>query len=448
MRMIQRKKVKAKKGVSLLVALLVMSVVVAIGITVSTVVIFQVKVNSVVSQGHQNYYIAESGIEYGLNILKEKKSGTLAEALTAVKTAIPFPTGAPFQADLNQSIGLSGGATVPTELKENTSAYIELYNVDTSLGPIGAPQLCVHGESVDGNGNEVIEVTWVAWSSNLEISPPQKALVSYSAFNGDTCDLGGGVSGEEIILLQFFPIIGINIDATNLAGVRIRITALKPSGSTTLGDGDIKDFKVYTEPSNLSTQIQVKSVSNNAGQTQALIATFPWSAPLSSFYDFVIFSEKSLSKTLPVSIDQSIKKFGPYDIIAVGNGSYASVLIPANPEPSPNPVFVGCDTSPCNYYIRLLRPDSQTWGSFSVNTSGTNADGTPATPQSINVTSPISSCIVRNPYTFNSDSSNTIAFMDSDGTLAPGTNATGPTQYELLSQVTFKDTNETYCPGS
>lgn len=416
----RQRNLKAKKGVSLLVALLVMSVVVAIGITVSTVVIFQVKVNSVVFQGHQNYYIAESGIEYGLNVLKEKKSGSLSTALSSIQTVVPFPGGIPTQADLTQSAGLSGGSTVPTELKENTSAYIELYDVDDSLQALTlqTPILCVFGDSTDGNNNEVMEITWIAWSTGLEISNPQKALVSYSDFSNPILCGGSNQGGYSVNLNNFYPAF----TPAQLAGFRIRITALKPNGATILGDGDIKNFKVFTDPSTLSTQIQVKSISSNAGQTQALIASLPWSVPLSSFYDFVIFSEKSLSKTLPVSIDQSIKKFGPFPVLA-GN----------NPIPTtPSDPFTGCDTNPCNYYVRLISSSpASAWGSFTVSSG--------AVSNSVVANLAISSCILRNPYTFSATSGDITFPNPLPGTLF---------QYELISQVTFKDPSETYCPGS
>ncbi|MFA6588027.1 MAG: hypothetical protein WCT08_03075 [Patescibacteria group bacterium] len=408
------------KGITLLVSLLVMSVVVAIGITISTVVVSQVKINLVVTQGHQNYYIAESGIENALETLKEKKGGTIAEALTAIQSLV-FPSGSDITADLTKSDSLSGGQTVPTELKENSSAFIDLYDVDASLSSIGIdpPVFCVYGESTDEEApykdNEVMEVTWIAWSENLEVSAPQKALVAHSNFSDPSgCAPYGGQAIDLTYFFSAFTYTG------SLAGFRFKVTALKPPGPPTPGDGDIKNFKVYTSPTDLSTQIQVKSVSNYAGQTQALVATFPWSTPLSSFYDFVIFSEEDLKKELSVSVDQTIKKFGPY---------------PAVSSPISDVAFVGCDSSPCQYYIRLLRADAKTWGEFDITTSGA-ASGTE--PQTIIVTSNITSCIVRNYYTFSTASGNTITFS--------AIPADGPTQYELISKATFIDPSETYCP--
>ncbi|RJO59524.1 hypothetical protein C4546_01455 [Candidatus Parcubacteria bacterium] len=411
---------KSPNGVSLLAALLVMSVVVAIGITVSTIVVFQVKVNAVVFQGHQNYYIAESGIEHALNVLKEKKSGTLAAGLTAIQTANPFPAGIPGQADLTQSIGIAGGATVPTELKENSSVYIELYNVDASITPIApqTPILCVYGT---GSGDEVLEVSWVAWSESLEISNPQKTLISHTNFSQTaSCD-GGAHDGQTIDLTNFFPAF---TPSGQLAGFRIRISAIKPTASSPGdGAGDVSNFEVYTNPSNLSTQIQVKSVSNTGGQTQALIATFPWSEPISSFFDFVIFSGETLRKEVPVSIGQNVKKFGPF-IVQAGTNA-----IPATPSDP----FVGCDANPCDYYIRLLSTGTPSpWGTFQVTTSGLGTN-------TVIATSSIASCILRNSYTFSATSA-TITF--------PSPLPPSLFQYELLSEPTFRDTNETYCPGN
>lgn len=88
-----RRNHKPKKGITLILAIMIMSAVVAIGITMSTVLIFQVRLNQVTKEGHQGYYATESGMELGLNKLNTLKSGLLSSAVTEL-TSATLPDGA------------------------------------------------------------------------------------------------------------------------------------------------------------------------------------------------------------------------------------------------------------------------------------------------------------------------------------------------------------------
>ncbi len=324
----------------MILAVLIMSAVVAIGITVSTVVVTQVRINEVVSNTHEGYYAAESGLEQGLHAVQLlKTSETLAGALTKVRD-LELPVGEGGHPNIivaeNQAFFPTGdtklvsstdqtsvGETIP-ELPENQSVYVEMYDVDDSLNVAGAPvdfnapTLCVYAESNDGANDEVLEVTWIAWNSRLESSRSQRVLVSFTNFSSSsTCTLPeSGGKGAQIPLTQFYPAFEPTLSST-LAGFRIRITPLKP---TTGGNGDVKNFNAYLNPKPTS-QIRLKSVSSGKNQKQALVATFPWSLPLSSLFDFVIFSERTLEKSIELSVSEDVKTFGPYQFEANINPS-------------------------------------------------------------------------------------------------------------------------------
>lgn len=424
---------------------MIMSAVVAIGITLTSVLVFQVRINKVTREGHQGYYAAESGLELGLNQIKSKKSGTLAAAIDAIDSAL-LPVGADSEYESYFCIGgtCTGGSlleaseptpsasSVPTLIKENQSVFIELYNVDSSLVEnIGAnPALCVHADGMDVDGvggpdsdsNEVLEVSWVAWDSDLRISRVQKIFVAESAFSNGTCVAAPGYNGFPVSLEQFYPAYLPNGGV--FAGMRIRITPLAMAVTTdenVTGFGDVQNVRVSTTtPTEVTSQIQLKSVSNAAGQKQALVALFPWSLPLSGLFDFVIYSEKSIDKQLPITIAQDLRRYGTFP---ASNGAIPN---------TPTDPFSGtvCTTNGCTYYIRLIATNQNGWTtSGTVDTSGNGG------PQTINALS-ASSCILRTPYTF-SAGAHTITFTSKPTDLV---------SYELLTRPAFSTADENFCP--
>ena len=450
-----RKTKKAKKGITLILAIMIMSAIVAIGITLTSVLVFQVRINKVVKEGHQGYYASESGIELGLNRLNALKSGPLSTAIINLQgLSLPAgadaeylkyfcPTGTCASADgtqlgstlLASSISASSSASIPATVKENQSVFIELYNVDDSLNvgstPIDftSPTLCVYADGLDvgggdSAGNEILEVSWVAWGKDLSVSRSQKVFVSYSNFH--SAGVCGGITGSKgfsVPINQFYPAF----TPTSLGGFRIRITplSLKKSLDTT-SNGDVANMAVYTSPSNVFSQIQLKSISDAAGQKQALVALFPWSLPLSSFFDFVIFSDKSIIKSVPISIAQDLRRYGP-----------TTATEGTNPI-TPTTAFTGttpcASSTPCTYYIRLIASSSAGWDA----TSATIDVPLPTTGgvQNINDLN-ASSCILSIPYVFTTTNP-TITFTNKP----PATLVS----YELLTRPAFSTADENYCP--
>lgn len=434
-----RNYIHRRKGITLILAIMIMSAVVAIGITLTSVLVFQVRINKVTREGHQGYYAAESGIELGLNKLKTLKSGTLDAAVQAIKSA-ELPSGA--DPDYEGYFCLDGSCAVPmldqsdavgsekldtAVVQENQSIFVELYNVDDSLNggstDFSSPTLCVYAESVDGANDEILEVSWVAWDESLFVSRPQKIFVHYSAFSvSGTC---GSYPGFPVPLTQFYPAFIHG----SLAGLRIRITPVSLTSTTpsVTGNGDVQNLQVHTSPV-VSSQIQLKSVSDAAGQKQALVAFFPWSLPLSGLFDFVIFSEKTLIKDTPISISQDLKRYGPHQIGAPNcAGNPLVCTIPSAPEDP----FSSCSgVAPCSLYVRLIaNPATWTATGAEVNTSGT---GGPQTLLNLNA----ASCILRNPFIFTA-TSNTITFTNKPANL---------TSYELLTRPAFSSADENFCP--
>jgi hypothetical protein len=418
----------------MIMAILIMSAVVAIGITMSTVVITQVRINEVVSSNHEGYYAAESGLEQGLHAVQTlKSSSTLAAALTELQ-ALTLPDAVSITTQNEAFFGatdtkLAGSTdetsldeTIP-ELKENQSVYIEMYDVDDSLGVLSAPpEFCVYAES-GGGDDEVLEVTWVGWTDSLESSRSQRVLVSTSSFSDiSACPiLGSDGHGAPILLTQFYPAF---ITTNALAGFRIRITPLKP----TSGNGDVKNFAVFMNPKPKS-QIKLKSVSSGKNQKQALVATFPWTLPLSSLFDFVIFSEQSLTKSVELSVAEDVKTYGPFSVPVAGEATD----VPSAPN---NPFAPGVCIG-CSYYMRITGTNLP-----ALTVSMTN-DGAPAGSRTLSAKSPFTSCIVALPFgPFTDGASHQVTFG------ALGQDLSGLTGYQLLTQPSFIGPEEGFCPTS
>lgn len=414
-----------RKGVTLILALMVMSAVIAIGITIVAIVVFQTRINATTTQGQQGYYAAESGIEQALSKVVGLRSGSLAAAESALRTD-STPTNSPFLFNLDLTTAVSSGTVVQKELKQNQSTVVEIYNVDASVTTnLGTPGLCVYAESGDTTSDEVLEISWIGWLQTTGVvSATQRILVAHSQFSAtSSCTIGTSTyNGFSVPLTQFYPAF-----PGTYAGFRVRITALVPEGTN--ANGDVSNLTINSFPQ-LNSHLRIKSTSRSAftNQQQALLAVVPWSVPLSSLFDFVIFSERDLTKNLPQSKADEILRYGPYPAIVGSN------LVGADQtsiDPLINP-FTSCGTSECKYYVRVLYTAGYS-GAVSLPSGGTS--------QNVVVPSGSGSCIIPNQYTISTSAP------------PPGINitfggATGGVTYELLNNLTFRDPTEGYCPAS
>ncbi len=400
-------------GITLILALLIMSAVVAIGVTVSAIVVQQVRLNAVASDSHQGYYATESGLEQGLYQVGTLKTQSLGAALNQL-TSVLLPSGADatlFPANyqtaslLSQSTSSDSTQTIPNTLDLGQSVTIELYNVDDSLATPtgGAFALTVSGE---GDSASILEVSWVAWDENLQTSRVQRIYVAYTAFSA--------VGGFTVPLDQFYPAFG-----AVPVGYRIRVTALKSA----VGAGNVTNFSVTTTPPTAS-QIQLKSVSSLRGNTQALVASFPWALPLSSLFDFVIFSQGPLTKNQPITISQEARTYGPY---APVNPDLNYATLPSEP------FDVGVCSS-CSYYVRLQGDGVTTLPQTVVRMK--NDDSDPIS-QTIATQTAFQSCIIPQPFG---------PFVSTDTHEYGFSQIAGLTGFYLLSQPTFIGPEENFCP--
>lgn len=301
---------KQNKGSVLLYSLLVISLITAIAIIISVIVVNEIQQTSAASNGIQAYYAAESGIEKGLHtvkILRNDPTADLDQAVTDIGNFADdnFENKAKFKNIQTDSVTAK---VVNREVKENDYIQIDYYDVNNPLNPTTK----VVGITVKNSGDNPAtwaEVSWTAWDSNgvLGTSTSAKKIIgptdlakvdgwpinNLDVFEADPLPLGTGFDGDPV-------------------GYRVRIKALKAI-PTAIGDGDLSSLTVIPydntppplgtgdEVVDLPTQLVIKSVGERNNFKQSLTAIVPWNLPLFGLYDYVIYSEGDILKDIILS---------------------------------------------------------------------------------------------------------------------------------------------------
>jgi len=273
---------KDQKGIVLLYALLFMALITAMAIFVSIVIINELKLTSTAVDATLAYYAAESGIEKGLHTVKMnrgKGGETLGTTVTEIQgySASNFDNRAKYDNEGTNQIS----GTIDDSLKKNEYVQIDFYNVDDPLADSGIRRVKVSGTSV--NGEAWAEVSWTGWrNTGVWFSEP-----SAKKFIGPT-NLAGGLDFE--LSMGTVPL-------AEIVGYRIRIKALFSNIEGLLVTPLNDNSQPLEEP---SSQVVVKSVGNKGKFKQSLTAIVPWKVPLHGLYDYVLFSEEGLAKTIIV----------------------------------------------------------------------------------------------------------------------------------------------------
>lgn len=290
-----------KSGSILLYTLLVISLITAIAITVSIIVVNEIRLTSGAANATMAYYAAESGIErglYTLKIMRNDGTSTLTDAVDEI-SSFPKPGEASFDnnADyLNEPTSSKTPEIIDEEVIENDYIQADYYNVDNPLTDSGVAQIVVSNgpDAPEANPNPATwaEVSWTAWSSNgtLGTSTSARKLIGPTDLQPDPPT----DTGWPIVLDVF----SSQQDSIVPVGYRVRIKALF---------GDLSTLSVIpydnagSQVADLPSQLEIKSVGERGKFKQSLTATVPWKIPLHGLYDYVIFSEGDILKTIILS---------------------------------------------------------------------------------------------------------------------------------------------------
>ncbi|MFA5135078.1 MAG: hypothetical protein WC505_04840 [Patescibacteria group bacterium] len=280
-------------GIALLYSLLVISLFTAIAITISIIVINELKLTASSTDATVAYYAAESGIERGLHtvqLARADSTKTLQDAVDEVGQ---------LSADLDWSKASytdedSQKATSRiehVEVKEYEYIQADYYDVSSPLDPtdgvVVRTLMVVNGDGITNpDAASYAEVSWTAWNSNglLESSASARKVIGPSDLEeGWTLDLQAPYSDT------FIPV-----------GYRVRVKALL---------GDLSDVTLTPRKADgnelsddeLPSQLQIKSIGTYRNFKQSLTATVPWKVPLFGLYDYVLFSESTILKDIVLS---------------------------------------------------------------------------------------------------------------------------------------------------
>ncbi len=283
-----------KSGSVLLYSLLIISLITAIAITVSIIVINEIKMTSGAANATLAYYAAESGIEKGLYAVKVYRNDPavdLGDAVSFIQGYTDnntFVNGTKYSNEQTISKISKVGSE---EIKEHQYLQIDYYDIEDPLDqdpPSG--NVMVKSIEVKNEGDNPFswaEVSWTAWDNQGEL------LTSITARKviGPT-----DLAGEE-----GWPIT-LNTFSGTPVGYRIRIKALFGDLSSISVAAFVDDERdVPLGDDDLPSQLVIKSVGERGKFKQSLTATVPWKIPLFGLYDYVLFSEESLIKTIILS---------------------------------------------------------------------------------------------------------------------------------------------------
>jgi len=276
---------KKQSGIVILYALLIIALITAIGISISIIIIRELKLTQNMHYATLAYYAAESGVEKALYTVKTSRdTKNLSDTIDILKSYDQgLDNGSKYndkQTDIQQE-------TVLTTLAKDQYTQVDLYNYKQ-------PEL--------GAG---VESLWISWSGApwLEIS-----YVEW--IPGNPVDFGIQRSYRSFYNITSSPVTIAGQDEFPKAtsNYRVRIKALYEEASNL----EIKAYNI-DDPSNcppnnkpeeclvdLPSYVVVKAVGNMGEFSQSLTALVPWNTPLFGLYDYVLYSEGQIEKKIIV----------------------------------------------------------------------------------------------------------------------------------------------------
>lgn len=291
--MIMIKKIQqSQQGSIALLALLITLAIAAVALSVSMVILSSLSATQDFASSTAAYYAAESGLERGLDMVADSrvKKSMLAQTFLDIKE--------PLQSDNMSQTFSQNNATyevaqisneevdeVRFQLQPLKSQQIGLYNPDVPLSSADFESLNISWED-DCNGLSWIELTATEWSDvwvdvGASASPSSKYFYSCHHSNESP------PAAENECLVQTDI-----LDFDKSYQVKLKNNSGDCTMKNALLTVEDDEGKQKSIPSYISLD-----VTGTKGKTkQILSASLPWQAPVSGLFDFVLFSEKSITK--------------------------------------------------------------------------------------------------------------------------------------------------------
>ncbi len=256
-----------RRGSVLLYSILLLAFMLPASIVITDLVRSSMRSSGYSQQGTAAFYAAEAGLESALYDLR-KTSAPLSAIDGQTSAADTFFN--PAARWTLTAIGTQPNSTID-ELRPGETATVEVFDFDNQFAPFASGLTIVWS----GSGGEWLELAWTGWDSvGNPTNTTTRRVMSHSE-SGTVIDLTLGqpnavaysVLVKNVSLTQAEVITDIIIEANDANG-----PVLLPAPVTLISTGRF-------------------------GQSQQpLRAVFPRRSPLSSLYDYVLFSECTLDK--------------------------------------------------------------------------------------------------------------------------------------------------------
>ncbi|MFC1662803.1 hypothetical protein ACFL04_01390 [Patescibacteria group bacterium] len=277
-----------QKGAVLLISLIIMSSLTAVGLGMSIVIIKEFRSASVVDHGIEATYASEEGLEWALDQLGEgRDSGSdLSDIINnTIITGNRTYTDTNF-ASWDSSRSSVGDDILVQDIAADKAVELDLFDPASSVDPFqpvgfgNISTIRIQADTTDGWA----EVSWVAWDGAALSENSRTVFVSSS-----------NISSGKIINLNDQEFINkLGFDPVDIKAYRIRIKA-RFSGlknvEVTVFDDDIPAKQVP-----IPNRAKIISTGTSSNSTIALTTSIPWRLPVSSIFDFVLFSDESITK--------------------------------------------------------------------------------------------------------------------------------------------------------
>ncbi len=279
-----------QRGIVMLLSLLVLAAITAVAIGMAVIIINDVKAASNVDRSLLAYYAAETGIEKGLDTVKQARidDSELEATLAALQAA---------EGTLDNGTHWDTSETETNQLYilnflgENQSVILDLYD-PTAVPLAGAGVESFSIEALDANpeaNTAWIEASYFPWSIEAGGTVNwDDSIVTKRIFSIDETRPGAPYLFLDPIEAGKNYRIRVKALYDDLKNVRVTAYAERdPTGCSPPFSGCVK---------NIPNRVYLDARGKSGGNEIAITASVPWQAPAAAIFDFVLFSDQAIDK--------------------------------------------------------------------------------------------------------------------------------------------------------
>jgi hypothetical protein len=269
-----------QNGVMLILAMLIMSIVVAASLAASLLVMSEIRQSNQIDDAMIAYYAAESGAERGLYLTRKRDYDpqSFNTKLLDLENNSRY-----------EMVATNTEKVIYTSIKTNESQQFDIY-VPGALSSSTVDQIKSINIKILPVNYCRLEVNWVCWDENGNFGKIE------SAYRSSYPD----AAGFTYALYNLIPGIG-----TYCKSFRVRVI---PRSNSTCTDTTISPVEVraYTNTDgtglvNIPSRVQIKSIgsfpkTSTEAVRQAILISMPRRSPTSRLFDYVLFSEQDIEK--------------------------------------------------------------------------------------------------------------------------------------------------------